>query len=356
MPVGDRVVSSYLWGVRAAEPQDMQVVDKETGRALAVVDRDMVRIVVDDAIGRYVATRRARIPAFVDRNFSFRGAARLHRRAAGWDVLRAPVNLALALPHVLIKLGALGSRAAGANGMANRLDRTNLFFASDVSREVEWRVFTELLELPYAQEGRSFHRDALAEEIFSDPRVSAAMRETLEAIGRRADDPRFAGWLADAMTTYTSSRVAAGDLANAMIAAGVGALTFKQLTPGAISLGPILAQAMVHQAAVASFPLGAGIGGLWYGVVPTAATAGFVVGVTGGLLAIASVLTAFSGVLTDPVQKRLGLHQRRLNLMVDSLDAELTGLGDSRYAVRDHYAARVFDIVDLLRAAYSVAR
>ena len=335
---------------------DSEIRNEETGRALTVVDRDVARRVVDDAIGRYVATRRARIPDFVDRNFSFAGAARLHRKAAGWDVLRAPVNLALALPHVLIKLGALGSRAAGAKELAGRLDRTNLFFASDVAREVEWRIFTELLELPYAQEGRSFHRDALAEEIFADPRMSAAMHETLQAIGRRADDPRFAGWLAEAMTTYTSSRVAAGDLANALIAAGVGALAFKQLTPGAISLGPLIAKALVHQAAVASFPLGAGVGGLWYGMVPAAATAGFVVGVTGGLLAVASVLAAFSGVLTDPVQRRLGLHQRRLTLLVDSLDAELTGLGDSRYAVRDHYAARVFDVVDLLRAAYSVAR
>ncbi len=340
----------------AEDRQDIEDGPETTGRALAVVDRDLIRVVVDDAIGRYVAVRRERIPTFVDRNFSLVGAARLHRKAAGWDLVRAPVNLALALPHVLIKLGALSSRAAGAKGLATRLDRTNLFFASDVAREVEWRVFTELLELPYAQEGRSFHRDALAEEIFADPRVCAAMQETLQAIGRRADDPRFAGWLTDAMATYTSSRVAAGDLANAMIAAGVGALAFKQLTPGAISLGPLIAQALVHQAAVASFPLGAGMGGLWYGVVPTATTAGFVVGVTGGLLAIASVLTAFSGVLTDPIQRRLGLHHRRLSKLVDSLDAELTGLGDSRYAVRDHYAARVFDVIDLLRAAYSVAR
>lgn len=336
------------------DPRDRNA--EAAGGALAIVDTDLIRSVVDVAIGRYVAARRNRVPAFVDRNFSLAGSARLHRKAVGWDVVRAPVNLALALPHVLIRLGAVGSRAAGARRVATRLDRANLFFASDVAREVEWRVFTELLELPYAQADRSFHRDALAEEIFADPRVSAAMRQSLEAVGRRADDPRFAVWLADAMATYTGSRVAAADLANALIAAGVGALTFKQLTPGAISLGPMIAQALVHQSAIASFPLGAGIGGLWYGVVPSAAPAGLVVGVTGGLVAAASVLAAFSGMLTDPLQRRLGLHHRRLNRLVDSLDCELTGLGDSRYAVRDHYAARVFDVFDLLRAAYSLAR
>ena len=326
------------------------------GGALAVVDTDLILSVVDDAIDRYVAARRDRVPAFVDRNFGLVGSARMHRKALGWDVVRAPVNLSLALPHVLIKLSALGSRAAGARRMAARLDRANLFFASDVSREVEWRIFTELLELPYAQDGRSFHRDALAEEIFADPRISAAMRQSLEAVGRRADDPRFAVWLEEAMATYTGSRVAAADLANALIAAGAGALTFKQLTPGAISLGPMIAHALVHQSAIASFPLGAGMGGLWYGVMPSAASTGLIVGVTGGLVAAASVLAAFSGIVTDPLQRQLGLHHRRLNLMVDSLECELTGLGDSRYAVRDHYAARAFDVIDLLRAAYSIAR
>lgn len=337
--------------------QDLRKPDScPTDGALAIVDKDLIRSAVDDAIDRYVAARRDRVPAFIDRNFSLVGSARMHRKAMGWDMVRAPANLALALPHVLIKLGALGSRVAGARRVATRLDRANLFFASDVAREVEWRVFTELLELPYAQQGRSFHRDALAEEIFADPRISEAMRQSLEALGRRADDPRFAVWLADAMATYTGSRVAAADLANALIAAGIGALTFKQLTPGAISLGPMIAQALVHQSAIASFPLGAGIGSLWYGVAPSAASTGLVVGVTGGLLAAASVMAAFSGVLTDPLQRQLGLHYRRLNLMVDSLECELTGLGDSRYAVRDHYAARAFDVVDLLRAAYSIAR
>lgn len=330
--------------------------DGAAAGALAMVDPDLIRTVVDDAIGRYVAARRDRVPAFIDRNFSLAGAARLHRKAAGWDVVRAPANLALALPYTLIRLGAAGGRAAGMPGLAARLDRADLFFASDVAREVEWRIFTELLELPHAQEGRSFHRDALAEEIFADPRLSAAMRQALEAVGRRADDPRFAGWLTDAMAAYAGSRIAAADLANVLISAGVGALAFKQLTPGAISLGPIIAKALAHQTAIAGFPLGAGVGGLWYGVVPSVASAGLIVGVTGGLLAAASVLAAFSGILTDPLQRRLGLHRRRLDLLIDALDCELTGLGDSRYTVRDHYAARAFDVMDLLRAAYGMAR
>ncbi len=325
------------------------------GTALAVVDRGLVQAIVNQAIDRYIATRRRRIPDFIDRNFSLSGALRLHRRAVGWDMVRAPVNLALAVPYVALKLGAAGSRAAGADRVAGWLDRRRPFLASAVAREVEWRLFSELLELPYAQPGRSFHRDALAEEIFRDPRVAAAMHEMLVAIGRRAADPRFAAWLGDAMASYAGTRVAAGDIATTLIAAGTGALAFKQLTPGMLTLGPALAQVLAHQATVASFPLGAGMGGLWYGALPAAAPAALVVGVTGGLMALAAAFAALSGVLTDPLQRRLGIHRRRLDRLVDALARELKGDADSRYIVRDHYAARVFDILDILRAAYKAA-
>jgi hypothetical protein len=53
---------------------------------------------------------------------------------------------------------------------------------------------------------------------------------------------------------------------------------FHQLTPGTLTLGPVLAAALAQQAAIASFPLGAGLGGLWYGLFPAAPSAGLVAG------------------------------------------------------------------------------
>ncbi|MEQ8964302.1 MAG: hypothetical protein RID91_00635 [Azospirillaceae bacterium] len=329
--------------------------DAEGGTALPV-DREALRAIVDGAIRRYVAERRARVEPFVEANFRFGPALRLHRKAAGWDMVRAPANLALAGPHLALKAAAAGSRAAGWRGMADRIDRQPVFLTSDVAREVEWRVFTEFLELPYAQPGRRFERDALAEALFADPALAEPMAEALQAVGRRADDPAFRAWLTDTMTAYASTRTAAADIANVLVSAGVGALAFKQLTPGMISLGPAMAQALAHHAAVASFPLGAGIGGLWYGAVPVGASAGLVVGLTGGLMAVASMLTAFSGALTDPIQVRLGLHQRRLHRLLDTLERNLTGDSQARYVVRDHYVARLFDILDMVRAAHALAR
>ncbi len=73
--------------------------------------------------------------------------------------------------------------------------------------------------------------------------------------------------------------------------------------------------------------------------------------VTGGLIGFGAVVTAFAGILTDPLQRALGMHHRRLHRLIDALGVELRG-GRQAFQVRDHYAARILDLVDLARMAY----
>lgn len=325
----------------------------------------LARGVVDDAIRRYVAARHARIGPFVDRHFSFTGSLALHRHAMGWDLVRAPANVLLAIPYTGARLASLASQRLGAHRAASWLDSRNLLLSSAVGREVQWLVHTELLELPYREAGaedgvetaeaRMFRRDALAEEILADPRVDAAIRDALAAIGQRADDPAFQARLAENLTLYVGTRTAAAEIATSLSSIAVGAVAFKSLTPGVLTLGPKVAAVLAQHSAIAGFPLGSGLGGMWYGAFPATAGAASMVAATGGLVALASVFVAFSGVLTDPVQRKLGLHQRRLGKLVDHLGKELGGAGESAFAVRDHYVARLLDLLDVLAAARRLA-
>lgn len=333
----------------------------ETASAIAAevpvaVDAALAQAIVGDAVRRYIAERRRRIPGFVARNFSLRGAAALHRRAMGWDMLRVPANVALALPNLARHAAASGAERLGWRDVAARLRRVRMSFPSEVGREIEWRIFDELLELPYAQDGRRRERDALVDEIFKDPRVDATLRAVLEDAARYAEDPRYRGWLVETIETYTGTRTAAADIANSLIYAGAGGLVFRHWTPGALTLGPMLAQAVAHKAAVLSFPLGAGIGSLWFGALPVTPTAMLTLGVTGGLVLLPALMGAFAGILMDPLQAKLGIHRRRLERLVDCLERELLGAGESRLVVRDQYVARVLDLLDLLQAAARFAR
>jgi hypothetical protein len=64
-----------------------------------------------------------------------------------------------------------------------------------------------------------------------------------------------------------------------------------------------------------------------------------------------AILTSFSGIVTDPIQHKLGIHQRRLFKFLDSLDRELRGRRDSKFHIRDQYIARIFDLLDLIKKA-----
>ncbi len=311
------------------------------------------RQIVEEAAVRYCAARRAKIDDFVDRTFSLSGSLRLHRRAVGWDLARSPANLALSAPHLAARVSAGLARRAGLAPAADWLDSRRYFFQTDVARELEWRLFTELLELPIRQGERVSERDALAEEILCDPRIAHGSEDTLQS---PAEQEAFRAWLAGAVSTYEGTRVSAADLTTAAVSASVGALAFKKLTPGMLSLGPATAQMLVQHAAIAGFPLGSGAGALWYGVFPAAAPAALSIGLTGGLLAAGAVIAAFSGVVTDPIQRGLGLHQRRLRRLIDCLERELTGQGDSRFTVRDHYVARTLDVIEAIGLVWRAAR
>jgi hypothetical protein len=89
----------------------------------------------------------------------------------------------------------------------------------------------------------------------------------------------------------------------------------------------------------------------WKALVPVVLLA-LVAGATGGLVLLTATTAAFAGVISDPLQRACGLHQRRLHRLIDALGRELQGDSDAAFHARDHYVARIFDLIDLARATY----
>ena len=315
-------------------------------------DAAAVRAAVVAGLGRYYAERRLRVQPFVDRHFSLKGTARLHRAALGWDIARAPANLLLSGPQAGLMAAAAMARALGAEAIGKALGSRELLLKTAVAREVEWLLRTELLELPWVQGTRVSARDALGAAVLDDPAIAGPLAALLAGVGERAGEPGFAERLARALGTYASSRAAAAEIATGLLTMSAGAVALNKLTPGAVALGPALASVLAQQSAIAAFPLGAGLGGMWYGAFPATPSLALVSGLTSGLLLGAATAAAFAGLVTDPVQRRLGLHRRRLMRFVDALERQTADPSAPAYAVHDHYAARVLDLFDWLACAY----
>ncbi len=303
---------------------------------------------------RYFEQRRRRVQPFIDRHFSWRGTLAIHREALGWDIARAPLNLSLAGPQVAARLGAMAADRLGAPRLARALRRP-LLLETAVARRIEWLVRTELLELPFQQGPRAFTRDALAEAILAEPVLTEAIAGLLAEIGDAAQDPAFRARLAHALAEYGISRSAAAEVTTGLVSLSGGAIGLHKLTPGAAALGTTLAGIMAQQTAVASFPLGAWLGGVWYGLFPALPSAGLIAASTGGLILTAASLAAFAGVVADPVQRATGLHRRRLLRMIGTLERQFFDPAAPGFAVHDQYVARLLDVFDLIGTAVRLA-
>ena len=308
-------------------------------------------LAVERAIAAYIKARKEKVPDFVKEHFSFRGAVKLNRKAFGSDLYKVPLNVAWTIPYITLRASSAVMRRVGLKKFPSRVERLPVGFETRVQKEITWLIFTELLEIPYAQDKRKSEEDALLEEILNQPEISSLFIEVLSQIYSKSKDPRFRPALEKNLMEYSRSRTAASELAGNIISLSTGASVFGQMTPGALSVGGGLAAAIAQQTAISNFILGPTAGSLYYAIFPASASMGLVIASTGAVMAALATLTSFSGIITDPIQYKLGLHQKRLNRLIDCLDKELRGFGDSKLKIRDQYVARVFDLVDLFKKA-----
>ena len=242
------------------------------------------------------------------RHFSLGGSLRLHRAAFGWDLLRAPANVALAPVFLATRLAAIALSLVGLRRAGLWLVGQRILFRTAVARNVETHVREELLPI------------------------------TVE--GGLEDCAHWQRFLKD----YTAVRSAVAEIATTMLVLLIGYSVFRIATPGVISLAPVFSDHVAQTSAIESFPLGKGLGSAWYGFFPVELPIGFVVAVGIGLATAASLVTTFIGVLTDPLQASVGLHQRRLLRLlanVDAIDAPPT-------LAREHILSRLADATDIL--------
>ena len=93
-------------------------------------DPSTARSVVDDAITRYVESRRARVKDFIDVHYGWKGSARLHRNAFGYDLLRAPLNVALVPPQLAINVSGMVAERVGARRAGHWMKTRRLLLRS----------------------------------------------------------------------------------------------------------------------------------------------------------------------------------------------------------------------------------
>jgi hypothetical protein len=262
----------------------------------------------------YFAGCRARVPAFTRRHFGLLGTLRLHYEAIGLDLLRSPLNVLLVGPSLFLRLAASALRLLRLERAARWLASRRLVVETRLARRIAGLIATELLEL-----------DRLA-----------------EAAGRPVPAEAVEGLIAE----YVAARDAVAEFASGTLAIVLSLSTMHVVAPSAFSLGPLLAERYAEEEALSGFWAGRWAAGWYYWWWPAHASWGEIAAFTLGLMVVFSIVTTFMGLLTDPLQRALRLHDRRLYRLIDTLERAAQSDRAARLALPDPYLARVADLVD----------
>jgi len=297
---------------------------------------------IQSGIERYFDDCRARIPAFIDRHFHYPGALATNRKALGWDMLRAPLNLLWAPVYALASLlKVLTSKRTGLRWLHTLAGCVPAGFTTRVQQHISDRILVDLLN--NGQE---------------KPLLESYLLEALETVyAHHADEPidhqRFTRLIeplvAEALSQYRVTRTASADITNSISCTVLGAFAFQKFTPGGIGLGVVLASMLAKTLAARDFILGETIGNWYYSIFPPEPSLATTVGVTVAVLASLSAVAALSGVIFDPVQAVIGLHRRRLRKLLNHLQRDVLRSTQSSFRPKDQFVARILDAFDMIR-------
>ncbi len=298
---------------------------------------------LDRAVVRYFEHCQAQIPAFVTQHFRYPGALRTNRGAFGWDILRAPLNLFWAPVYALVSMLRFLLRKSGRADWADKLAGVPAGLTTQVQEQISRLIVDELLQ---GEEGRQDLSYFLAEEL-----RLLYQQETGTVLDTQAFHHLVEPRLAEAVSQYQVTRTATADITNTLSCTVVGAFAFQKFTPGGIGIGLVAAGLFSNWLAARDFLLGETLGRFYYDLFPVEPGAG---DIAISMLVVMGALSAFaalSGVITDPIQARLGLHQYRLRKMLSQLQQDITERSQNRFRPKDQYLARMMDLFDMVKSS-----
>ena len=294
---------------------------------------------------RYFEHCRAGIPTFIDHHFRYPGAITTNRVALGWDMLRAPVNLFWAPIFALLSVLNFGvGKSNKLSGLSRLLKRIPAGFTTQVQQNITDRVAADLLRQNDPNASLAFF---IAEEL-----QSLYERHEHQQVDRQTFHQLTEPVIEEALAQYRITRTASADITNTVSCTILGAFAFQKFTPGGIGVALMLASVLSSSLAAQDFMLGETLGHLYYELFPPEPSLALTGGVTALVLAVLAAFAALSGVISDPVQAKVGLHRHRLEKLLDHMERDVMAQTQSSFRPKDQYVARILESFDLIKSGF----
>ncbi|WP_420554380.1 DUF6635 family protein [Neptuniibacter marinus] len=303
---------------------------------------------IERGIKRYFESCQARIPDFVSRHFNYPGAIKTNRIAWGLDIFRAPVNLFWAPCFTLISLFKfLLGRFSDGDQLGKILAAIPAGFTTDVQKQISDLVLSDLLKA--AKEDLGEGEYTLNWYITDELRNLYQRAEHVE-VDEKHFHACFQPIVTESLAQYQVARTASADIANTLSCTILGAFAFQKFTPGGIGIALMLAYSLSIQLAASDFIFGHRVGELYYGAFPPDPSLGLTTLSIVFVLTLLASFAALSGVITDPIQAKTGLHRFRLRKMLKHMEDDLLKQTQGSFRPKDQYVARILESFDLIKS------
>ncbi|AZR41255.1 DUF6635 family protein [Marinobacter salarius] len=307
----------------------------------------VIRNAIENGARRYIQGCESRVDDFVRWHYSFQGSLGIHAHAVGWDVIRVPINIIWSLVNIILAFVGMLAGLARLKKLRAWINQIPPGLETDMDRQISWLVVTELLQLPHEHGGKRSEHDALMEEIVKDPSLRLLLDKKLDAFVALSKQPDFEKRLKAKLGEYGATRTASADLAGNAVLLVTSKIATGQAAFGTLGAGTAASAALAHSIAASNFWLGSAIGSYYYALVPVAVSLRLLIAVTALIAVVLALISTFIGILTDPLQAKLGIHQRRLRKLIAAVKDDLLG-AESNFELREKYIGRLFDLIDVL--------
>ncbi len=284
---------------------------------------DVVERAVKNGIERYIASRKLMVYPFTDRNYSFQGSLKIHKKAIGWDLFFVPVNILWSLLKLFAVIFSFLMNKVGLRYISRKLKHLPPSFDTATEKEINWLIYSELLELPFVQGERKSTKDALLDEILNDITLKEVVNDLVGEIRTKQGSINFREGIEKKLQEYGTTRVSSSELASNLLLITSSYATLGRASFGALGAGNLVGASIAHSMAVSNFWLGSTIGGWYYAVISVSVPMVVIIPVIGVMIILLAVVSTFIGVLIDPLQSTSAWHQKRLLGLIESFHDDL---------------------------------
>jgi hypothetical protein len=252
-----------------------------------------VRFAQEVALRGYLDSRRTDVRRYAGQKFSHAAIWTLHRECFTRDIGVNLINSYLAIPLLTPMQVAHWLEKAGfqkAEGLSTKIP-------SGLPTRFQKKMEQDL-HLEFFGENGPFERGTPLDLSFRN-----LLKEEIRALSRQ--------------------RASATDLVASVLPIGVGYLLFRKSVHSVSEIGRRIASTLAKKHAVSHFVLGKHLGSVFYNIFPTSPTKNEILLATGMTVFLIAVLTSFVHLISFSAQNRLGVHERKLNQLLDSLEMKL---------------------------------